>query len=162
MSLRELIDPECGGANSLMRLGNHVVSDAAHKDDGISGRAHAFSGPSTSRAQRDFNDFNENHLVNEFLGQMTAPPPQSFHMDALLQEMREIDAQHHPLEVVQASPVSAEVSSGLNWANEFSTKPNVVNEEPTIQSNGHDETVCAIDFSFRSLNIIRSINVLPN
>lgn len=123
MSLRELIDPECGGANPLMRLGNHIVGDAAHKDDGISGRMHDmhFVGPSTSQSQ-GFNDFSETNLVNEFLDQMSAPPPQTFRMDALLKEMREIDAQHLTLEVAQAPSVSAEVNTGLNWATEFGVK----------------------------------------
>lgn len=141
MPLRELIDPECGGANPLMRLGNHMINDAAHKDDGISGRVHdvQFGGPSTSR-QQGFNDFSETQLVNEFLGQMSAPPPQTFRMDALLQEMREIDAQHHAMGVVQAPTVSVEVNNGLSWANEFDAKPSDVDEAVGQLKNG-DELV---------------------
>ncbi|XP_055311031.1 peroxisomal targeting signal 1 receptor isoform X2 [Sitodiplosis mosellana] len=123
MSLRELIDPECGGANPLMRLGNQIVQDAAHKDEGISGRPMPFAEVS-SRPQQSFSEMNQNQLVNEFLGQMSAPAPQTFRMDALLQEMREIDAQNYPLEVVQAPTVSAEVNNGLNWANQFHQGPN--------------------------------------
>lgn len=118
MSLRELIDPECNTANPLMRLGNQIVHDAAHKDEGISGRPMPYA-EASSRSQRNFNEMSQNHLVNDFLGQMDAPAPQTFRMDALLQEMREIDAQNYPLEVVQAPTVSAEVHNGLNWANEF-------------------------------------------
>lgn len=125
MSLRELIDPECGGANPLMRFGNHIVNDTAHKDDGISGRVHdlQFSGASTSRQQQGFDGINETQLVDEFLGQMHAPPPQSFRMDTLLQEMREIDAtNNYPPEVVQAPIVSHEINNSLSWAGEFSEK----------------------------------------
>lgn len=118
MSLRELIDPECSGANPLMRLGNQIVHDAAHKDEGISGRPMPFA-EASSRPQQSFSEMNQNQLVNEFLGQMSAPAPQTFRMDALLREMREIDAQNYPLEVVQAATVSAEVNNGLNWADQF-------------------------------------------
>lgn len=131
MSLRELVDPECGGANPLMRLGNHIVSDVAHKDEGISGsgRMNDFAGPSTSRG---FNDFSETQLVNEFLGQMRAPPPQTFRMDALLQEMREMDAQRHP---IQAPTVSAEVNNGLKWVNDFDGTKNDVNRATHLPAN---------------------------
>lgn len=118
MSIRDLIDPDCGGANPLMRLGNQIVHDVAHKDEGISGRPMPFA-EASSRSQQSFGELSQNHLVNEFLGQMSAPAPQTFRMDALLQEMREIDAQNYPLEVVQAPTVSHEVHNGLNWANEF-------------------------------------------
>lgn len=118
MSLRELVDPECGGANPLMRLGTHLTGDIAHKDDGISG--HSFSAAPANASQHAFGELSENHLVDEFLGQMSAPPPQSFRMDRLLQEMREIDAANCPSEVIQAPLVSAELSS--NWANEYSDK----------------------------------------
>lgn len=121
MSLRELVDPDCGGANPLMRLGNHLSSDIAHKDEGISG--HNFPAASTSRSQHGFGELSETELVDEFLGQMGAPPPQSFRMDRLLQEMREIDAATCSSDVIQAPLVSAELSS--NWANEFSNKNNV-------------------------------------
>lgn len=131
MSLRELVDPECGGVNPVMRLGNHIISDVAHKDDGISGsgRMNDFAGPSTSR---EFNEIPETQLVNEFLGQMRAPPPQTFRMDALLQEMREIDAQRYP---IQAPTVSAEVNNGLNWANEFDGPKNDVDESTHLSAN---------------------------
>lgn len=124
MSLRELIDPECGGANPLMRFGNHIVNDTAHKDDGISGRVHdlQFAGASTSRQQQGFDGINETQLVDEFLGQMHAPPPQSFRMDTLLQEMREIDATNYPPEVVQAPIVSDEINNSLSWSGEFNEK----------------------------------------
>lgn len=118
MSLRELIDPECGGANPLMRLGNQIVRDTAHKDEGISGRPMPFA-EASSRSQPGFAQSNQDQLVNEFLGQMSAPPPQTFRMDALLQEMREIDAHNYPVEVVQAPSISTEVKNGLAWANDF-------------------------------------------
>lgn len=65
MSLRDLVEPECGGANPLMRLGSHVTRDAAYKDDGIGGAGPSFIG-------RPMHD--DNPMVNEFLGQINAPP----------------------------------------------------------------------------------------
>lgn len=118
MSLRELVDPECGGANPLMRLGAHLTNDIAHKDEGISG--HSFNAATSARTQHAFGELSESHLVDEFLGQMSAPPPQSFRMDRLLQEMREIDAANCSTEVIQAPLVSAELSN--NWADEFGDK----------------------------------------
>lgn len=120
MSLRELIDPECGGANPLMRLGQQIVHGSAHKDEGISGRPMPFAESSSRSHQSGLAQAGQDQLVNEFLGQMSAPPPQSFRMDALLQEMREIDAQSHPVELHQAPTISAEVqNNGLSWANEY-------------------------------------------
>lgn len=65
MSLRDLVEPECGGSNALMRLGNQITRDATFKEEGIGGRSSQF----TNRQQ-----FDENQLVNEFLGQISAPP----------------------------------------------------------------------------------------
>lgn len=115
MSLRELVDAECSGANPLMRLGNHLVHDAAHKDDGISGI------PGTVHSAPDFasQPINDANLVNEFLGQMSAPPPQSFRMDELLQEMREIDARNHPGQVIRAPAIADEIHKSATWSGEF-------------------------------------------
>lgn len=115
MSLRELVDAECGGANALMRMGGHVLQDAARKDDGIAGPSGAAFANRTIPGQ-----LNEHQMVNEFLGQI-APAPQTFRMDALLQEMREIDAHNFQPPVLCARPVIDEVSSsnGGTWANEF-------------------------------------------
>lgn len=111
MSLRELLEPDCQGQNSLMRLGNQIRHDNAFKDEGF--------GSSTSFVNRP-QQFGSDQLVQEFLGQIA--PPQSFRMDALLQEMREIDAQSYHNQMVQRAPlVIEEVNSGFDWANEFSS-----------------------------------------
>lgn len=112
MSLRELVEPDCQGVNSLMRLGNQIRRDHAYKDEGF--------GPGTSSFVNRQHQYASDELVQEFLGQIA--PPQSFQMDALLQEMREIDAQSfHNRMVPQRPPlVIEEVNDGFNWANEFS------------------------------------------
>lgn len=113
MSLRELVDAECGGANALMRMGGHMLQDAARKDDGIAGHSSAFG-------NRAAGPLDEHQMVNEFLGQI-APAPQTFRMDALLHEMRQIDAQHFQSPVMRAPNVIDQVNSGgaASWANEF-------------------------------------------
>lgn len=143
MSLRELVDPECGGANPLMRLGTHLIHDAAHKDDGIAGAASSHIAGAAGPAHFASHPMDETHLVNEFLGQMAAPPPQSFRMDALLQEMREIDARNYPTQVMRAPPVADEINKGLAWSNEYQQKSVTSNLENSnmiavgVQVNGN-------------------------
>lgn len=134
MSLRELVEPDCQGANSLMRLGNHIRHDAAFKDEGF--------GPSTSFTNRS-QQFGPDQLVQEFLGQIA--PPQTFRMDALLQEMREIDAQSFHNHIARAPPpIIEEVHNGFDWANEFSKDtvqlpPAPVDHFAAIESNEFNE-----------------------
>ncbi|KAJ6635614.1 Peroxisomal targeting signal 1 receptor [Pseudolycoriella hygida] len=112
MSLRDLVEPDCAGANSLMRLGNQIRRDVAFKDEGL--------GPGTSASFLNRSQhYGSDQLVNEFLGQIA--PPQTFRMDSLLQEMREIDAHSFPNRIIRAPPVIEEVNSGIDWANEFSS-----------------------------------------
>lgn len=126
MSLRDLVEPDCSGANSLMRLGNQIRRDAAFKDDGLG------AGPSESFLNRS-QQFGSDQLVSEFLGQIA--PPQTFRMDSLLQEMREIDAQSFHNRIVRAPPVIEEVNSGIDWAKEFSTEHRQVND-PDFVADG--------------------------
>lgn len=103
MSLRQLVDADCGGVNPLMQLGGQFTRDTALKDEGFGPQAF-------ERSMRP-----DEQMVNEFLGQV-AGPPQSFQMDSLLREMREIEAQGCQL---QAGPrVIDEVVSG-HWTKEF-------------------------------------------
>lgn len=107
MSFKDLVEPECGGANPLMNLGRQVTRDVAFQDEGFVGGRSAFIG-------------SDNDLVKEFMGQI-APAPQSFRMDVLLKEMRDIDAQNfHQRQIVPGPPVIEEVNrSDLDWAKEF-------------------------------------------
>lgn len=107
MSFKDLVEPECGGTNPLMNLGRQVTRDVAFQDEGFTGGRAAFIGA-------------DNDLVKEFMGQI-APAPQSFRMDVLLKEMRDIDAQNfHHRQIVPGPPVIEEVNrSDLDWAKEF-------------------------------------------
>lgn len=110
MSLRQLVDGDCGGVNPLMQLGGQFTRDASRKDEGFV----------NSQFERNLRP--DEHLVNEFLGQVTAPP-QSFQMDALLQEMRQIE-QASVMAVNQATRGMDNTSSvSKQWGNEFDMQP---------------------------------------
>lgn len=116
--MRELVDADCGGANALMRMGAHFARDHALKDEGLGG------GPSHGGMARDMQGAGAfggpDQMVNEFLGQVRAVPPQTFRMDALLQEMRDIDAQQFHAQLSRAPPVIDEVHRAqVDWAKEF-------------------------------------------
>ncbi|XP_046387952.1 peroxisomal targeting signal 1 receptor isoform X1 [Ischnura elegans] len=113
MALRDLVEPECGGASALVRLTSHFVQDRALKDEGLS---HQFpQGDSFANATSD-------QLVQEFLegtlgGAAEAThPPQTFRMDSLLEEMREIELARHradrggPGDIVKPGPGVAAVA----------------------------------------------------
>lgn len=119
MSLRDLVEPDCGGANPLMRLSNAVMRDAAYKDEGLSRPGPAFRTNRSPQQQQEFGVGGADQLVNEFLGQAAVVPPQTFRMDALLKEMREIDAHNFHSQVNRAPPVIEEVNNGMTWTNEF-------------------------------------------
>lgn len=84
MAFRELVEGDCGGPSSLIRLTSHFVQDHGFKEEGI----RPFNPPET------FQTPNADQLVREFLEEPACP--QTFRMDNLLQEMREIDQNIHP------------------------------------------------------------------
>ncbi|XP_005177295.2 peroxisomal targeting signal 1 receptor [Musca domestica] len=105
MSLRQLVEGDCGGVNPLMQLGGEFTRDVARKDEGFS------QGSIFERSMRP-----DEQMVNEFLGQVSAPP-QSFQMETLLQEMREIEqANCQP----QAAPRVIDEVVG-QWSKEFAS-----------------------------------------
>lgn len=100
MSFRNLVEPNCGAPNPLMRLGTHITEDAARKDEGMSG----FS--SINRPKID-----ENPFVNEFLGDTSMAAPSTFHMHDLMRELvapQMMGNQHIP-------------DQSSDWAREFSS-----------------------------------------
>lgn len=105
MSLRELIEPDCVGVNPLMRIRGHIIHDNARKDDGINAGQGFIQnyGPMSTEA---------NQFINEFNQQMQ---PNSFHMDAILQNMNGGGQQFQ-----QQAPVHIEeIGVGNEWANDF-------------------------------------------
>lgn len=125
MSLRQLVDADCGGANPLMQLGGQFTRDVAHKDEGL------------ARAQFERALRPDEQMINEFLGQVAAPP-QSFQMNTLLQEMREIEQQQNINGPAQAARVIDEVRAA-QWAKEFGNAPppRLINMQPQQQQMQH-------------------------
>ncbi|XP_034489710.1 peroxisomal targeting signal 1 receptor [Drosophila innubila] len=78
MSLRPLVEGDCGAVNPLMQLGGQFSRDVAHKDEGF------------AQAQFERSLRPDEQLVADYLGHVAAPP-QSFQMNTLLQEMRDIN-----------------------------------------------------------------------
>uniref|UniRef100_A0A182K4B7 Peroxisomal targeting signal 1 receptor n=1 Tax=Anopheles christyi TaxID=43041 RepID=A0A182K4B7_9DIPT len=108
MSFKDLVEPECGGANPLMNLGRQVRRDVALQDEGLAGGRSSFAG-------------GDRELVNEFMGQI-APVPQTFRMNELLQEMREIDAQNHRQQQIVGAGRSIDFVPRVGdsgWAQQF-------------------------------------------
>lgn len=58
MALRDLVEGECGGSNSLVRLTSHFVQDRAHKEDGL---RHHFP----QHADEGFADPNSNQVSTQ-------------------------------------------------------------------------------------------------
>ncbi|KAG7188442.1 hypothetical protein KM043_008083 [Ampulex compressa] len=108
MALRELVEGDCGGPSSLIRLTSHFVRDHGFKEEGIH---HPLQPMNT------FQTSDSDHLVKQFLEE-TPTCPQTFRMDNLLQEMREIDHNIHP---PIAAPGIVEELTGLDtaWANQY-------------------------------------------
>uniref|UniRef100_A0A8C5FP23 Peroxisomal targeting signal 1 receptor n=1 Tax=Gadus morhua TaxID=8049 RepID=A0A8C5FP23_GADMO len=104
MAMRELVEPECGGANPLMKLTSHMTQEGA-----------AWRHRSTPTVSRLFNFFLQ--LVNEFM-QAPPRPPQTFDMGQLLEEMQQIDQQSYRQAPQRAPGVAALALSG-DWASEF-------------------------------------------
>lgn len=69
MSVRELLEGECGAENSLVRLGGHAARDTAFKDEGFSRAQNASAG-----FRPEPGVLNEQQLVNEFFREFSGPP----------------------------------------------------------------------------------------
>lgn len=110
MAFRELVEGDCGGSSSLIRLASHYVQDHGFKEEGI---RQPFSSSET------FQTPDADQLVQQFLEEPACP--QTFRMDNLLQEMREIDQSIH---FPKAGPeIMTELKSDLDKAWENSNLP---------------------------------------
>ncbi|XP_076679355.1 peroxisomal biogenesis factor 5 isoform X1 [Andrena cerasifolii] len=120
MAFRELVEGDCGGPSSLIHLTSHFVRDHGFKEEGI---RHPF-GP-----VEPFQASDSDQLVKQFLEENPSCP-QTFRMDNLLQEMREIDQNIHP---PIAAPGVAQELTGLDtaWANQYLESGRHFNEHHT-------------------------------
>ncbi|XP_011690626.1 PREDICTED: peroxisomal targeting signal 1 receptor [Wasmannia auropunctata] len=134
MAFRELVEGECGGSNSLIRLASHYVQDHGFKEEGIRrpfSSSEAFPTPDADQ------------LVQQFLEEPACP--QTFRMDNLMQEMREIDQNIHP---PKAGPeIITELKNDLDKAwdsclrppNEFRAKDDTWNASAVLPVQGEGQ-----------------------
>lgn len=86
MSLKEVVDRDCGGSNALLKLTTHFTEDKALKQRGFGQQ------PIIRPDVVPFGESSEHELVQEFLAQNPVHlMPTSFRMDSLLQEIQDIE-----------------------------------------------------------------------
>ncbi|XP_049270481.1 peroxisomal targeting signal 1 receptor isoform X2 [Rhipicephalus sanguineus] len=123
MSLRNLVEAECGTPNPLVKLSSHAIQDSARQQEGfLRQRHHGLGAAGTSEV-----------LVDEFLAERRGPErmaPQTFHMAGLLQEMHNIEKMYQP--PAPAIPGIADAGISKAWADEFIPSMPEVKEEPSL------------------------------
>ncbi|KAM8718340.1 hypothetical protein ACLKA7_000156 [Drosophila subpalustris] len=140
MSLRPLVEGDCGAVNPLMQLGGQFSRDVAHKDEG-------FAQAPFERHMRP-----EEQLVNEFLGNVAAPP-QSFQMNALLQEMRDINL-HGGAQQQQQQEMAGQWSRDFAQQQQQQQQPKMLHVQPQQQQLQHAQ-------EFFDEPLITSQNFMP-
>ncbi|KAG0414322.1 hypothetical protein HPB47_008520 [Ixodes persulcatus] len=113
MSMRDLVEAQCGAPNALVKLTGHVSQDRALQQEGLIRERHGR--PLSAQAGTSA------ELVDEFLAERHGPglrqrmAPQTFHMAALLQEMQDIEKVYQGM----PQPVAGDLGTSKEWAREF-------------------------------------------
>lgn len=138
MAFRDLVEGDCGGPSPLMRLTSHFVKDHSLKEEGV---RDIFGSASPFEAG------NSDQLVKQFLEESSVNP-QTFKMESLLQEMRDIDQNIYP-PVTAPGVVEELTNQDTSWANQY------------LQSGGHFQ-VNFIYFNFFCYNtcLVQIINYI--
>ncbi|CAD5116374.1 DgyrCDS5271 [Dimorphilus gyrociliatus] len=100
MSMKELVDRDCGGANPLMKLTSHFTQDLARKEDLRGARG------ATAFVPKPFGQAHEEELVTEFLHNERGSHPMApgtFHMGELMRQVQNLDHPKHFNQPVQSS-----------------------------------------------------------
>lgn len=124
MALRDLVEGDCGGPSPLIRLTSHFVKDHGLKEEGVRD-LFGNVGP--------FEAGNPDQLVKQFLEESSGHP-QTFKMENLLQEMRDIDQSIYP-PVTAPGVVEELTNQDTAWANQY------------LQSGGHFQVKLSIFYS---------------
>ncbi|KAK3594429.1 hypothetical protein CHS0354_000250 [Potamilus streckersoni] len=125
MALRNLVEGECGGSNSLMKLTSHFTQDRALRQERY---APGQIGPQRPDLRsQPIADMTETELVEEFLSsQRVAMAPQTFHMGSLLQEMREIEESQFTYTPQRGPAIADLTAAGTgDWAEDYLTTENI-------------------------------------
>lgn len=114
MAMRDLIEGECGGANPLFKITDHLTRDRGLQQEGL-------RKTNSNVTFKSITETSENELVQEFISETQdhncqRNVPRTFHMESLLQEMREIEKSCHP---PLQGPCVADLATSRNWAEEY-------------------------------------------
>ncbi|XP_074654789.1 peroxisomal targeting signal 1 receptor-like [Tubulanus polymorphus] len=135
MSMRQLVDGECGGANPLMKLSSHVTHDRSFRQEGLPTRY----ARGVEEVSRPFEEATEDELVEEFLSDPRAAAPRTFRMAGLLEEIRQIEETESRLEP-QRGPAIAELAQTEKWAEEFLNADSVPQQQTSPVPGGFIES----------------------
>uniref|UniRef100_A0A8D9B152 Peroxisomal targeting signal 1 receptor n=1 Tax=Cacopsylla melanoneura TaxID=428564 RepID=A0A8D9B152_9HEMI len=138
MSLKELVEGDCGGSNSLMQVASHFVQDKGLRDEGFH---HPYP-----HQENTFANAHPDQLLGEFWEHTLGNMQQAFRMDNLLAEMRDIEAASLRPKPQQSAPISqlAQQEDASEWASQFlesgshfenTPAENIWNNAPIMQGN---------------------------